>query len=114
VPHDCLTNGLLWIDTGSHPATVIFVAEVMINSVKGKDKNHLWLYASTPLNFEDLPPDLLANIRLWHDDIATKNFPQAVTVATIVQPNGRMQDLTYDTLFYKQNEPQYPKPGAKQ
>jgi hypothetical protein len=41
VPHDCITNGMLWIDAGAHPATVIFVAEVGITSVKGGDDNHL-------------------------------------------------------------------------
>ena len=114
VPHDCLTNGMLWIDTGVRPATVIFAAEVSIESIKGEDVNHLWVYTSALQNFEALPPNFLLHLKRWHNGIATKEDPQNVTVATLVQPNGRMQDLTFDTLFYKQNMPVYPKPGAKQ
>ena len=114
VPHDCPTIGMLWIDTGMRPATVIFVAEVMIEDVKGRDANHLWVYTSALENFEALPPNFLTSLKRWHDSVPTKYSPQTVTVATLVQPNGRMQDITFDTLFYKQNMPVYPKPGAKQ
>ncbi len=115
VPHDCVTNGMLWIDTGTQPATVVFVASVSIQSFKGDAGNHLWLYASKTLNFEVLPPDLLAGIARWHNSIINSKplFSQSVTVATLVQPNGRMRDLTYDMLFYKQNQSQFRKPGAK-
>lgn len=114
VPHDCTTNGMLWIDTDAHPATVIFAAEVMIESVKGGDNNHLWIYASTQQNFEALPPSFLASLMRWHSSISTKMLPQTVTVATLVQPNGRMTDLTYDTLFFKRNMPSFPKKSATQ
>ena len=114
VPHACRIIGMLWIDTGMHPATVIFVAEFMIQDVKGREANHLWVYTSAPQNFEALPPNFLTTLKRWHESVSTKQFPQTVTVATLVQPNGRMRDLTFDTLFYEQNMPVYPKPGAKQ
>jgi hypothetical protein len=113
VPHDCTTNGMLWIDTDAHPASVIFVAEVMINSVKGGDNNHLWIYASAHQNFETLPSNFLSSLKRWHDSISTKMDPQSVTVVTLVQPNGRTVDLTYDTVFYNQNMPVYPRINEK-
>ncbi len=114
VPHDCETIGMLWIDTGMYPATVIFVAEVMIEDVKGRDANHLWVYTSALENFEALPPNFLTSFKRWHDSAPNKYFPETVTVATLVQPNGRMEDVTFDTLFYKQNRPASSKSGAKQ
>lgn len=116
VPHDCLTNGMLWIDTGTEPASVVFVAEVSIESFKGDAGNHLWLYASKSLNFEALPADLLTSITRWHNSVNSSKtiFSQRITVATLIQPNGRIRDLTYDMLFYIQNEPHFPKLGAKQ
>ena len=114
VPHACAIIGMLWIDTGMRPATVIFVAEVMIEDLKGGDANHLWVYTSALENFGALPPNFLTSLKRWHDSVPNKYFPQTVTVATIVQPNGRMEDLTFDTLFYKQNRPAFPKSGAKQ
>jgi hypothetical protein len=124
VPHDCASNGMLWIDTGTQPATVVFVAEDPIESSTGGAGIHLWLYASKPLGFGALAPDLLARMQRWHSSLVASvqklpqpdqsSFSQHVSVATLVQPNGRMQDLTYDMLFYKQNEPQFHNPGAKQ
>ncbi len=114
VPHDCPTLGMLWIDTGMRPATVIFVAELMIEDVKGRDANHLWLYTSALQNFEALPPNFLTSLKRWHNSVPTQYSPQTVTVATLVQPNGRMEDLSFDTLFYKQSMAAASKSGAKQ
>jgi hypothetical protein len=109
VPHDCADNGMLWIDAGAHPATVIFVAEVGITSVKGGNNNHLWIYASSHQNFEALPQNFLISLKRWHKSIATEESPQSVSVATLVQPNGLMSDLTYDTVFFKDNAPRDPR-----
>jgi hypothetical protein len=102
---------MLWIDTHTTPATVIFVAEVAFASVKGGDHNHLWIYASAHQNFDALPPGFLKSLRRWHESISTEQFPQTVTIATLVQPNGRISDLTYDTLFFKENSPVDPGTG---
>jgi hypothetical protein len=114
VPHDCLDTGLLWIDTGSHPATLVFVATDAIHNITGESATHLWLYTSTHLDFSNLPPDLLKNLDRWHTAHSPPRFPMNVPMATLVQPNGLSTDLTWDTLFYQQNQPHFPKTGAQQ
>ncbi|MGA7159092.1 MAG: hypothetical protein WBY53_19760 [Acidobacteriaceae bacterium] len=124
VPHDCGDGGMLWVDTGTQPATVVFIAHVAIESPTGDAGKHLWLYGSKTLNFQALPSDLLANLQRWHSSLVASVqklpepdraiFSKRIALATIVQPNGRMRDLTYDMLFYKQNESHFPTPGAKQ
>ena len=53
VPHDCLTNGMLWIDTGTQPATVVFVAEVIHREFQGRcRKSSMAVRQQSPLNFE--------------------------------------------------------------
>jgi hypothetical protein len=108
VPHDCGDRGMLWIDTGTKPATLIFVATGDIRDVKGSNATHLWLFASKHLDFENLPPDFLSSLQRWHDLNTANNYKEDFVLATLVQPNGEMVDLTYPTLNFKQNEP-----GAK-
>ncbi len=114
VPHDCTTHGMLWIDTGSVPAVVVFAATDDIQDFTSSTV-HLWLYGSETLNFEALPHDFLISLDRWHTSIINPKYdPQHITVATLVQPNGRMRDLTYDMLFYKQRAPQFHTTGVKQ
>ena len=114
VPHICLLNGLLWIDTGTQPATVVFAAEDMIQDLTSST-DHLWIYCSQSSSCQALPTDLLSSLTRWHDSIVDPKYdPQTITLATLVQPNGRMQDLTYEMLFYKQNQPKFSSNGAKQ
>lgn len=109
VPHDCTDLGMLWIDTGVHPASLLFAATQLIVSVDKPSQTHLWIFASRKQNFEDLPPDFLASLKRWRDTAnADKYLKSDVILATLVQPTGEQVDLTYDTLFYKQNQP-----GAK-
>jgi hypothetical protein len=113
VPRDCGDGGMLWIDTAEQPATVVFIAHGAIEGFKDAG-DHLWLYTSKPMNFEALPTDLLRSLDRWHKSIVSRYDPQHITLATLVQPNGRMHDLTYDMLSYKQNAPQFHPAGAKQ
>jgi hypothetical protein len=115
VPHVCTVKGMIWIDTGTHPSTVVFVAE---NMITGKDAGyHLWLYASKPMNFERLPSDFFASLTNWHNVIAANapNYdPQIFSLVTLVQPNGAERDLTWNELFsFNHNSPANTT-GAKQ
>ena len=119
VPHACMVHGMLWIDTGTNPATVIFVGE---NSVAGKDESgeHLYLYTSRELatyyagkrHIESFSPDFLKNLARWHDTNVSKYDTQKIILATIVWPNGRSNDLFWSDLI----QPSTPSSstGAKQ
>jgi|ERR1035437_9551235 hypothetical protein len=109
VPHDCNDRGMLWIDTGSRPAMLIFVATGLVRGSDRSDPTHLWILSSKHLDFENLPPAFLTSLRRWKDDNAAHGYKEDFVLATLVQPTGEQVDLTYPTLFYKQNEP-----GAKQ
>jgi len=108
VPHDCLDRGMLWIDTGTHPATSIFVATQMIRTVNGDPDMHLWLFASRHLDFENMPPDFRSSLERWHANDTAMGYPEEFTLVTLVQPSGEQVDLTYPTLNDQQNQP-----GAK-
>ena len=108
VPHDCNDRGMLWIDTGTQPATLIFVATGMVASVQGGEQTRLWLFASKHMDFQNLPPAFLSSLERWHIDNVANGYKEDILLATLVQPNGQQVDLTYPTLYYKKNQP-----GAK-
>jgi hypothetical protein len=111
VPHDCGDKGMLWIDTGSEPARLVFAATGIVNegpqraSLPARD--HLWLFCSRPLNWQKLPLELLSSIRRWNDRTAMAFGPQPFILVTIVQPTGEIVDLAPALL-------QLSEPGAKQ
>ncbi len=120
VPHDCTTHGLLWIDTGTHPATVIFVAEDLF--VGGHESGyHLYLYTSRELatyyagrrHIGMLPAEFLATLAAWHASLPSKYDPQNVVLATIIWPNGRTHDHFWSDLLPKTAPPDNTT-GAKQ
>lgn len=122
VPHDCTTHGMLWIDTGTQPATVIFVGEdLLTGSLKGESSYHLYLYTSRNLatyyagkrHIEIFAPNFLKSLARWQLANVSKYDDQTIILATIVWPNGRTQDIFWSDLI----QPQTPSPnstGAKQ
>jgi len=116
VPHDCVANrGMLWIDSQSHPATLIFAGIGLVSGEASQDASRLWIFSSTKLNWQHLPPSFLASLPRWLSTIAkpdykgTNGYRYNFVLATIVQPNGLMEDITPETLHLRSKEP-----GAKQ
>ena len=104
VPHACFDRGLLWIDTGSDPATLLFAATQMIRTADGGPDTHLWLFASRHVNFDDMPPDFLSSLERWHTNDTARGYPEEFTLVTLVQPSGEQVDVTYPTLNYQKNQ----------
>ncbi|HEY5056340.1 MAG TPA: hypothetical protein VII58_09280 [Acidobacteriaceae bacterium] len=116
VPHTCdVLRGMLWVDTGSHPATAIFAATDAIDSVDYTkqiyaDQFHLWLFVSNNRRpATSLPPQFLTSLKRWHEVNEANGYKQDIALVTIVQPNGGQLDITYSNLFTQRNGP-----GAKQ
>jgi hypothetical protein len=114
VPHVCTVKGMIWIDTGTNPSTVLFVAE---DAATGRNAGYrLWLYSSKPMNLGALPSDFLSSLTHWHTAIAAtapSYFPQTIALVTLVQPNGLERDLTWDELIGATNHPPSSNTGAK-
>jgi hypothetical protein len=115
VPHVCdVDRGMLWIDTGVHPADTIFVATNLVGG-NGSAGFHLWMFSSTKLNWQHLPPAFLVSLTRWLSTIAepgyngTSGYSFNFVLATIVQPSGVIEDITPETLHLRSIEP-----GAKQ
>ena len=122
VPHDCTTHGMLWIDTGSQPATVIFVGEELLaGKGKGESGYHLYLYTSRELatcyagkrHIEMFSPDFLRNLRRWQAASVSKYDEQKVVLVTTVWPNGRSDDHFWSDFAQATPSPANT-PGAKQ
>jgi hypothetical protein len=120
VPHDCVANrGMLWIDTGTQPATLIFAATNLVSG-NGPEGYHLWIFSSTKLNWQHLPPWFSVSLPRWLTTIAkpgyrgTSGYHYKFALATIVQPNGVMEDITPETLPLGITEIGTTKTGAKQ
>jgi hypothetical protein len=116
VPHTCdILRGMLWIDTGTRPATVIFAATDTVDSVDYskqiyEEQFHLWLFDSNnhrPVS--SLPPAFLSSLKRWHQVNEANGYKQDIALVTIVQPDGAQLDITYSNLISKRNAP-----GAKQ
>jgi hypothetical protein len=100
VPHDCTDKGMVWIDNASaaKPA-VIFIAMSSVNTAMGEhgDPIHLWLFSSTALNWQKLPPNFLLRLNQWW--LETQSYSKSdvddeLALVTIVQPDGETVDLT--------------------
>jgi hypothetical protein len=98
VPHDCTSRGMLWVDTGTRPATVIFVGEdLVVGSGRAESGYHLYLYASRELAtsyYGDRPIGIfskafLQSLNAWHTSSLDL---QKILLVTVVWPNGRSHD----------------------
>jgi hypothetical protein len=108
VPHDCTTTGMIWIDTATKPATVIFVGEdTVAGSLKGESGYHLYVYTSREITnyyagrrpIKMFAPDFLKSVAQWHEGSISKYDDQKIILATIVWPNGRTHDLFWSDLL---------------
>jgi hypothetical protein len=109
VPHDCTDRGMLWIDSESQPASLIFAATRPVNG-DGPAGDHLWLFSSVKLNWQHLPPSFLVSLPRWFETIGkpgysgTSGYRFDFVLATIVQPNGIMEDLSPATLHLRNTQ----------
>lgn len=100
VPHDCGDRGLVWIDTvPSKHSPVIFVATSNINNGPSETGSpiHLWLFSSTTLDWQKMPPQFLSSLSEWWNSTTkawAKLVPERIVLITIVQPSGEMVDLS--------------------
>ena len=99
VPHDCGDRGMVWIDTASQPRTVIFIVPDRVSTGLHESGSpmHLWLFASTHLNWQKLPQPLVESVGKWFVNYHTtwaNYFNLRPTLVTIVQPTGEMVDLS--------------------
>lgn len=108
VPHVCTSKGMIWIDTGTKPATVIFVGEDLVaGSLKGESGYHLYVYTSREITnyyagrrpIKMFAPDFLKSVAQWHEASISKYDDQKIILATIVWPNGRTHDLFWGDLL---------------
>jgi hypothetical protein len=107
VPHACMIHGMLWIDTATQPATVIFVGEeLVVGGMAGESGYHLYIYTSRELatyyagkrHIGRFAPQFLSSLQQWHDANVSKYDHQKIILATIVWPNGRSNDLFWSDL----------------
>jgi len=104
VPHSCSARGMLWIDTQSTQPALIFVAT---DDVHGADSDkgamiHLWLFSSTKLNWQQLPPSFTSSMGEWWvstTKVWQKYYTERVTIVSLVQPSGEIVTLS-PSLFH--------------
>ncbi len=98
VPHDCGDRGLVWIDIApAKRPPLIFVATGDISNGPGDRERqiHLWLFSSTPLNFQKMPPQFLSIVSQWWNRTSQGwDVPERIVLVTLVQPTGEMVDLS--------------------
>jgi hypothetical protein len=108
VRHACTAKGMIWIDTGTRPSTVIFVGEDGVaGSLKGESGYHLYLYTSREITtyyagrrpIEMFDPQFLKSLARWHDAAISNYDDQKIILVTIVWPNGRTHDLFWNDLL---------------
>lgn len=108
-PHVCdIFRGMLWIDTSTHPADLIFVATNNIEDANAYPSPwHLWLFVSSSNHrtSQALPPAFLTSLKRWQDANQAQGYKEDIPFATLVQPDGGQSDLTYSNLFDKRNHP---------
>lgn len=94
VPHVCdALYGMLWIDTSDHPA-LLFAGTQIVGSNSGEEPFHLWLFTSTKLDWTHLPAPFLASLQRWSANIGPNGNHLNFVLATLVQPNGVMEDIS--------------------
>ena len=102
VPHVCEDRGMLWIDTGTHPAQVIFVATGDVNGAqRDTPSNMLWIFSSSKLNWQQLPQPFLDSLHRWRNDLVQQDgftFQDGFAIANLVQPNGEIVTLSPSVL----------------
>ncbi|HTV08287.1 MAG TPA: hypothetical protein VMD97_04500 [Candidatus Aquilonibacter sp.] len=119
VPHACTTRGMLWIDTGTHPAKLIFVAEDFVDSnlaYKGPG-NLLWIFSSSQLNWQNFPSQFLSSLQQWQSDLMASDrkdgeawiSEKGFLLANFVEPTGQIDVLAPSVLGLKPTST-----GAKQ
>ena len=100
VPHDCTDRGMVWIDSAStDKMAVIFVAMSSVNTAMDDHATpiHLWLFSSTALNWQKLPPNFLLRLSQWWLETqshSNSDFDARLAMVTIVQPDSETVDLT--------------------
>ena len=116
VQHLCdATWGMLWIDTASRPPALIFVGNTMVGGDEPTGE-HLWLFTSSKLDGQHLPPPFLLSLRRWLEAVDWPGEPGAdrhrsqphFDLATTVQPSGAQEDMSPATLHLET-----PPTGAK-
>jgi hypothetical protein len=121
VPHDCTTHGMLWIDTGTKPATVIFVGEDIVGGgLKGESGYHVYLYTSRELAtyyagnrpIGIFSPNFRKHLAHWQAANISQYDDQKVLLVTTVWPNGKTDDSFWSDFV----QPSTPStnPGANQ
>lgn len=117
LPHVCQIRGLLWTDTGVHPARLIFAA---VEPNYGQDDTAtLWLFSSSKLDQYHLSEPFLMSLIRWRDTIGSKvyrgtgGYRYKFLVVTIVQPNGEQVNISPSLLHLDSPIPYTPN-GARQ
>lgn len=105
VPHDCVANrGMLWIDSGTDPAVLIFAGIDFIHGEDPASESHLWIFTSKGFDWGQIPGPFVSSLHRWLATIGTDpyfgthGYRYRFAIVTIVQPNGVMVDLGPSTL----------------
>jgi hypothetical protein len=87
VPHDCIRQGLIWVDTATqHPVIVFAATEWTTEGKPDADPDatfNLWVFSNRALDIEHLPPALITAISQWNG-----KKPQHIQTALLVDPDG--------------------------
>ncbi len=108
VPHDCGDRGMVWIDTApAEKLLLIFAATGGISNgpTDTGSSIHLWLFSSTKLNWQKLPPSFQSSFTRWWNkttQVWNESVPEKVVLVTIVQPSGEMVDLSPSLFAFTQ------------
>jgi hypothetical protein len=100
VPHACDARGMLWIDTGVEPATLLFSAMERVSGMNREDQFQLWLFASASVNWGKLPQNYLASLKRWRDQNAAHGYNERLVIVTLVQPDGQINTITPSSLNF--------------
>jgi len=108
VPHACNARGMLWIDTENTTPALIFVATDNVNGGASSDGAlvHLWMFSSTKLNWQQLPPTFVSSTSEWWSTTSKaweKYFHERVVIVSLVQPSGEIVTLSTALFSFAQS-----------
>jgi hypothetical protein len=106
VLHDGVADrGMFWIDTAVQPPHLVLCALDIIGgeSESGTDEFVMWVFSSTRLDWEKLPLNYSASVKRWLDSNDAQGYKERIVMMTLVQPNGVMENLALQSLYFSQN-----------
>lgn len=115
VPHACSARGMVWIDTrGNGKPLVIFVAPQDVSTAETDKRalQHLWLFSSTELNWQKMPPQFELSLLRWYESYRqtwAEEYRIDALMLSLVQPSNLTYDLSPGLLGLDHSRPLAPR-----